>query len=109
MSEKDYNRQVVKRERIGRDTLIMGVDVGNAWNAVGFMNKEGNVLGSCAKLHNSREGFEQFIRMTEGFKAKHGMNRVLIGMEPTGHYWRKLAYFAKDRRVMRFDLYGLRR
>ena len=45
MSEKDYNRRVGKRERIGRDTLIMGVDVGNAWNAVGFMNKEGNVLG----------------------------------------------------------------
>jgi len=59
MSEKDYNRQVVKRERIGRETLVIGVDVGNAWNAVGFMNKEGNVLGSCAKLHNSREGFEQ--------------------------------------------------
>jgi transposase len=97
MSEKDYNRQVVKRERIGKDTLIMGVDVGNAWNAVGFMNKEGSVLGSCAKLFNSREGFEQFIRMTEGFKAKHGMNRVLIGMEPTGHYWRKFAYFAKDK------------
>jgi transposase len=97
MSEKDYNRQVGKRERISRDTLIMGVDVGNAWNAVGFMNKEGNVLGSCAKLYNSREGFGQFIRMTEGFKAKHGMNSVLIGMEPTGHYWRKLAYFAKEK------------
>jgi transposase len=97
MSEKDYNRQVLKRESIGRDTLIMGVDVGNAWNAVGFMNKEGNVLGSCAKLYNSREGFEEFIRMTEGFKAKHGMNSVLIGMEPTGHYWRKLAYFAKEK------------
>ena len=96
MSEKDYNRQVVKRERIGRETLVIGVDVGNAWNAVGFMNKEGKVLGSCAKLYNSREGFEEFVKMTEGFKAKHGMNSVLIGMEPTGHYWRKLAYFAKD-------------
>jgi len=96
MSERDYNRQVVKRERIGRETLVIGVDVGNAWNAVGFMNKEGKVLGSCAKLYNSREGFEEFVKMTEGFKAKHGMNSVLIGMEPTGHYWRKLAYFAKD-------------
>jgi transposase len=96
MSEKDYNKQVVKRERIGSETLVIGVDVGNAWNAVGFMNKEGNVLGSCAKVYNSRDGFEQFVKMTEGVKAKHGMNSVLIGMEPTGHYWRKLAYFAKD-------------
>ncbi len=97
MSEKDYNKQVAKRERISRETLVIGVDVGNAWNAVGFMNKEGNVLGSCAKLYNNREGFEQFVKMTEGFKAKYGMNGVLIGMEPTGHYWRKLAYFGKEK------------
>jgi transposase len=97
MSEKDYNRQVVKRERIGRDTLIIGVDIGNTWNVMGFMNKEGKVLGSNAKLYNNREGFEEFARMTEGLKAKYGMNSVLIGMEPTGHYWRKLAYFAKDK------------
>ncbi len=96
MSERDYNRQVVKRQRIGRATLVVGVDVGNACNAVEFMNKEGNVLGSCAKLYNSREGFEQFVKMTEGFKERHGMKDVLIGLEPTGHYWRKLAYFAKD-------------
>jgi transposase len=97
MSEKDYNKQVVKRQKISSITLVVGVDVGNAFNAVGFMNKEGKVLGSCAKLHNSREGFEQFVKMTEGFKAKHGMNSVLIGMEPTGHYWRKLAYFSKGK------------
>jgi len=96
MSERDYNRQVVKRERINRATLVVGVDVGNAWNAVGFMDKEGNVLGSCAKLYNSREGFEQFVKMTEGFKERQGMKDVLIGLEPTGHYWRKLAYFAQD-------------
>ena len=96
MSERDYNRQVVKRERINRATLVVGVDVGNASNAVGFMDKEGNVLGSCAKLYNSREGFEQFVKMTEGFKERQGMRDVLIGLEPTGHYWRKLAYFAKE-------------
>jgi transposase len=97
MSEKDYNKQVVKRQKISSTTLVVGVDVGNGFNAVGFMNKEGKVLGSCAKLCNSREGFEQFVKMTEGFKARHGMNSVLIGMEPTGHYWRKLAYFSKDK------------
>jgi transposase len=96
MSERDYNKQAVKRQRINRTTLVVGVDVGKASNAVGFMDKEGNVLGSCAKLYNNREGFEQFVKMTEGFKERQGMKDVLIGLEPTGHYWRKLAYFAKD-------------
>ena len=60
------------------------------------MNKEGHVLGSCTKLYNSREGFGQFVDMIEVLKTKHHFRDVLIGMEPTGHYWRKLAYFAKE-------------
>jgi transposase len=96
MSEKDYNKQVEKRQRIRSTTLVVGVDVGNAFNAVGFMNKEGKVLGSCARLYNSREGFEEFVKIIGGLKRKHGLKDVLIGMEPTGHYWRKLAYFSKE-------------
>jgi transposase len=96
MSQKDYSRQVAKRQRIKKATLIVGVDIGKAFNAAGFMDKDGNVLNNCPKLYNSREGFEEFINMIEGLKAKHHLKYVLIGMEPTGHYWRKLAYFAKD-------------
>ena len=96
MSLRDYNKQVAKRQRIRKATLIVGVDVGKALNALGFMDKEGNVLGSCAKLYNNRDGFEEFINLIEGLKAKHHLRDVLIGMEPTGHYWRKLAYFAKE-------------
>jgi len=96
MSQRDYNKQVAKRQRIRKATLIVGVDVGKSFNALGFMDKEGNVLGSCAKLYNNRDGFEEFINLIEGLKAKHHLRDVLIGMEPTGHYWRKLAYFAKE-------------
>ncbi|MDD4357961.1 MAG: transposase [Smithellaceae bacterium] len=96
MSRNDYNRQAARRQRIRKTTLIVGVDIGNAFNALGFMNKEGNVLCKCAKLYNNREGFEKFLDMIEGLKKKHRLKDVLIGMEPTGHYWRKLAYFAKE-------------
>jgi hypothetical protein len=97
MSGRDYSKQVEKRQRIRSTSLVVGVDVGKAYNAVGFMNKEGKVLGSCAKVYNSREGFEQFLKMAEDVKARYGLKDVLIGMEPTGHYWRKLAYFARER------------
>jgi transposase len=96
MSQRDYNKQVAKRQRIRKATLIVGVDVGKSFNALGFMDKEGNILGSCAKLYNNREGFEEFINLIEGLKAKHNLRDVLIGREPTGHYRRKLAYFAKE-------------
>jgi transposase len=55
MSIGDYSRQVAKRQRISKATLIVGVDIGKAFNALGFMDKNGNVLGSCAKLYNSRD------------------------------------------------------
>ncbi len=96
MSVRDYSKQVARRQRIRNTSLVVGVDVGKAYNAVGFMNKEGKVLGSCAKVYNSREGFEQFTEMIEDLKARHGLKDVLIGMEPTGHYWRKLAYFTRE-------------
>jgi len=97
MSERDYSKQVARRQRIGDRTLVVGVDIGSASNAVGFMNKEGKVLGSYPKMPNSREGFEEFVKITERVKAKHGLTDVIIGLEPTGHYWRKFGYFAKEK------------
>jgi transposase len=96
MLSNDYNKQFERRQRIKRTTLVTGIDIGADFNAVGFMNKDGSVLGRLAKMDNSRKGFDQFVRTTEDLKAKHGLKDVLIGLEPTGHYWRKIAYFAMD-------------
>ena len=46
MSVGDYSKQLARRQRIGSTTLVVGVDIGCASNAVGFMSKEGKVLGS---------------------------------------------------------------
>jgi transposase len=97
MSKNDYNRQAEKRQRVKGTTLILGIDIGKEFNAIAFMNKEGEVLGRYPKVYNSRAGFDFFVRIVEEAKAKHGLKEVLIGLEPTGHYWRKLAYFAKTK------------
>jgi transposase len=39
--------------------------------------------------------FDFFQTMVEQTKRKHRLTQVFIGMEPTGHYWRKIAFFAK--------------
>jgi transposase len=96
MLDNDYNRQVERRQRIKRTTLVTGVDIGNDFNAIAYMHKEGTVLGRYPKVFNSRDGFDQFVWITEELKKKHGMKDVLIGLEPTGHYWRKIAYFAME-------------
>jgi len=97
MHKKNDNRQVEKRQRITDKTLVVGMDIGCEFNAVCLMDKEGTVLGRYPKIYNSRKGFDYFHTVVETTKKKYGFTDVLIGMEPTGNYWRKIAYFAMDK------------
>ncbi len=97
MHGKDYNKQIAKRQKIKRTTLVVGMDIGNEFNAMCLMNKEGEVLDKYPRIYNSRKGFNYFSKIIETIKKKKGFKDVLIGMEPTGYYWRKIAYFAKDK------------
>ena len=97
MHREDYNKQIAKRQRIKRTTLVIGMDIGGEFNAMCLMDKEGEVLGRYPRIYNTRKGFDFFAKAVKETKEKRGFKDVLIGMEPTGHYWRKIAYFAKGK------------
>ena len=61
-----------------------------------LMNKEGEIFGRYPKIYNSRKGFDYFMDIINKAKRENGLSDVLIGMEPTGHYWRKMAYFSQE-------------
>ena len=97
MRKKNDNRQVEKRQRITDATLVIGMDIGCEFNAMCLMSKEGTILGRYPKIYNSRKGVDYFHGVIESMKKKRGFTDVLIGMEPTGHYWRKIAFFAMEK------------
>lgn len=97
MRMKEYTRQIEKRQRITSHTLVIGIDIGSEFNAVCLMDKEGDVIGKYPRIYNSRKGFDYFHTIVEQAKRKRGFSDVLIGMEPTGHYWRKIGFFALDK------------
>ena len=97
MHSKQYTKQMEKRQMIGDHTLVVGMDIGSEFNAACFVDKEGNALGRYPKIYNSRKGFDYFHTMVTQTIRKHKFTHVLIGMEPTGHYWRKIAFFAKEK------------
>jgi transposase len=68
MLNNDYSKQYERRQRIKKTTLVTGIDMGADFNAVGFMNKDENVLGRLPTMDNSREGFNKFVRTTEELK-----------------------------------------
>jgi len=96
MSQKDCNKQLRRRQQLTKATLVVGLDIGSEFNAMALMSNGGEVLGRYPKVYNSRKGFEYFKQTIEKSKKRHGFKKVLIGFEPTGHYWRKIAYYAKS-------------
>jgi transposase len=46
---------------------------------------------------NTIEGFEKLRRWMEGMQQKHRLSSLIIGMEPTGHYWWNLANWLVDK------------
>jgi len=74
MPEKDYNKQIARRESIKRTTLVVGMDIGCEFNAMCLMNKDGEVLGRYPKIYNSRQGFNYFYKTIEEM-SKEGFQR----------------------------------
>ena len=89
--------QNAKIAAITEKTLIIGIDVGSEthfarafdWRGYEFSRKP---LG----FSNTGEGFETFRAWIDELKEKHGMDKVMPGMEPTGHYWFNLGKFLQD-------------
>jgi transposase len=96
MSQKDCSKQVRRRQKITKATLIVSLDIGSEFNAMALMNKEGEIIGRYSNIFNSRKGFEYFKKVIEQVRRTKGYKKVLVGFEPTGHYWRKIAYYAKE-------------
>jgi len=84
-------------EGITAGTLIIGVDVAKTDQWAQFVDYRGVSIGKAFKFKNNRKGFESIvtkIREISNIKTlKYPIDQVIIGMEPTGHYWKPLANY----------------
>ena len=91
------NTQNAKITAITEKTLVVGIDVGSethyarafSWRGFEFSRKP-------LEFSNSEEGFETLKAWIEDLKKKRGLDKVIPGMEPTGHYWFNLGKFLQD-------------
>ena len=79
-------------KEIGPNTLLVGIDIGKKKHACVMMDLGAQVLGRF-KFSNSRQGFEKLLERVYMVQTETQSNHLLFGMEPSGHYWRNLAYF----------------
>ena len=91
------NRTNQRLEEITAGTLIVGVDVAKSVQWARFVDYRGVEIGKALSFQNNRKGFESIVaRIHEICKMKmlrYAIETVMIGMEPTGHYWKALANY----------------
>lgn len=91
------NRTNQRLEEITAGTLIVGVDVAKTVQWARFVDYRGVEVGKAMSFQNNRQGFENIVaRIREicNMKAvRYQFEKVIIGMEPTGHYWKALANY----------------
>ena len=89
--------QNAKIAAITEKTLIIGIDVGSETHFARAFNWQGYEFSrKPLEFSNTGEGFETFRAWIDGLKEKYGMDKVMPGMEPTGHYWFNLGKFLQD-------------
>lgn len=87
------NRNIQKLEAITPSTLVVGVDIAKETQWARFVDYRGLELGKVLKFLNDKNGFESILSSIKTICKNKRLNDVIVGMEPTGHYWKPLANY----------------
>ncbi len=91
------NTQNAKIEAITEKTLVVGIDIGSESHFTRVFDYRGiEYTKKAFEFSNTEAGFHEFQLFLEDMAKKHGKEKVLPGMEPTGHYWFNLGKFLQD-------------
>lgn len=77
---------------ISDDMLILGCDVGSETHYLRAIDTRGRELSKSAfPFSNNSEGFQAAREWAVKIAAEHDKKQIVLGLEPTGHYWFCLA------------------
>lgn len=77
---------------ISDDMLILGCDVGSETHYMRAIDARGRELSKAVySFSNDYEGFQGAKEWAVRIAAEHDKGQIVLGLEPTGHYWFCLA------------------
>lgn len=85
------DRQKRKQLAITDDTLIVGVDIAKNYQWARLVDFRGIEHDHALKFKNRKDGFEAILTKIRSICKQEGFKKVVVGMEPTGHYWKAFA------------------
>ena len=89
-----------KIEQVTDTTMVVGIDIGSQTHyARAFDNRGRELTKRVFSFKNDIEGFNSFYLWTETLRRDNGKAEVMIGCEPTGHYWFAFAKYVQDHQM----------
>lgn len=96
----NYNTQNKKIIDITEKTLVVGIDIGSEthyarafdWRGIEFSKK-------AFSFSNTEAGFVNFMEWVSEIMYRYDKDKVMPGMEPTGHYWFNLGRFLQEKGI----------
>jgi len=98
MDEVDRNRlrefrQLRQEVRHSGEYLIVGIDIAKDQHHAFFGTATGKTLLRRLVFSNDYEGFRKLLDQAEALRVRHGLKKVVYGMEPTANYHKPLGEY----------------
>lgn len=92
-------KQNDKINQVTNKTLVIGMDIAKRTHYACMVDERGLLLKKSFPVYQSRPGFEIFYNQILESMKEFDKTDVIIGIEPTGHYWLNLAYYLENRGI----------
>ena len=87
--------QDLKFNAIENTDAIVGIDIAKNVHWAGIILPNGKEIKKSFSFHNNRKGFESLVETVKNVLTMLNLKKVIVGMEPTGHYWKSCARYLK--------------
>lgn len=78
-----------------KGALVVGVDTGKRRH-VAALRAAGRSVEKRVAFDNDLKGFRRLAEEVDQYQERMKLSRVVLGIEPTGHYWLPLAYWWEE-------------
>ena len=86
-------RQLRQEVRHSEEYLIVGMDIAKDRHYAFFGTATGKTLLKRIVFSNNHEGFRKLLDHAEALRVRHGLKKVVYGMEPTANYHKPLGEY----------------
>ncbi|MBU3130789.1 IS110 family transposase [Clostridium tagluense] len=81
---------------ITESTLVIGIDIAKQFQYARAFDYRGIELSKVKSFENTAEGFKSFDEWLKLVAKENKKDNIIVGLEPTGHYWFTLGNFLKE-------------